>query len=197
MKKIYNIKLTPTLSIDLPLIKTDNISYYSFNMLGMAKWNQEIAKILYDKISMILKNETPDVIVTVESKAIGLAEQLSRLYNIEKYIVIRKTKKSYMNNPITINNSTIISGKSTYWIDEVDLNYLRDKKVIICDDVISTGGTVHAILDLIKSIECKPLLLCCALTEGIEWTEYTGIKVVSCAHLPLPINENSVEYNND
>lgn len=195
MKEFYNLNLTPTLTIDLPLVKAENISYYSFNMLGMSKWNQEVAKSLYDMNAMILNGEKPEVIITVESKAIGLTEELSKLYNCDKYIVIRKTRKSYMKNPISINNSTIISGNSSYWIDGDDLNYLKNKKFIICDDVISTGGTITAILDLLKSFESKPLLLCCALTEGFEWTEFNGIKVVSCAHLPLPNAESQGDYN--
>lgn len=182
----YKLNLTPNLLVELPLVITENLSYYSFNMLGMSRWNSEVARYLYEKNLYLLNGEKPDVIITVESKAIGLTEQLSKLYNIEKYIVVRKSQKSYMKNPLSYNGDTIISGKSTYWIDGDDLNYLKNKKIIICDDVISTGATINVILDIIKSANCKPLLMCCALTEGIIWQQINGINVVSCAHIPLP-----------
>ena len=62
----------------------------------------------------------------------------------------------------------------------------QGKKLCFLDDVVSTGGTIDAVLALAKEIGIEIAVIACALTEGTPRTEYRGIPVVSLDHIPLP-----------
>ena len=184
MTKHYKLSVTQNLTLELPLIKDKDLLYYSFNILGNQKLNKILASLLHE--SLIKKNIVPDTILTVEAKAIGLVEQLSTLFGIEKYCVIRKSKKSYMTNPISSNGTSIISRENVYWLDENDLNYLKGKRVIFCDDVISTGGTIKAISQMLEKYNIRFEAYVAAMTEGTDWKNLFGTEVIKIGHFPLP-----------
>ncbi len=65
------------IQLRLPIIHTQDINFYSFNMMGEAALNRACAQELYNKT----KDCIPDVLLTAEAKAIGLTEKLAELYN--------------------------------------------------------------------------------------------------------------------
>ena len=65
-------------------------------MIGKANWNQLIAHELLNRLAQ--KGFLPQVFITAEAKAIALTQELARDANHDRYIVLRKSKKSYMNN---------------------------------------------------------------------------------------------------
>jgi adenine phosphoribosyltransferase len=95
-----------------------------------------------------------------------------------------------MVDPIFIEGKTIISGNAVYWLDGADLDYIKNKNIAICDDVISTGGTIKSVLHLLEKAQIKPKYIVCALTEGIERKEIYGLEVITCGHFPLPGENN-------
>lgn len=181
----YILKINEKLIIKLPLIKTDTFGYYSFNMMGMAKWNRVFGQELFEIIQNQNEGKDINAIVTVESKAIGLAQVLAELFDVDKYIIFRKSKKSYMKNPIEFKSNTIISGDCSYWIELEDLKYLKEKNILVVDDVVSTGGTIRAILNALNLVNTKPKLIACAVTEKTKWTQFESITLVSCGHIPI------------
>ena len=85
-----------------------------------------------------------DVIVTAEAKAIPLAYEMSRQSG-KKYIPARKGKKLYMVDPVEVFDKSITTEKAqTLCVDRPELEYLDGKRVLIVDDVISTGGSLSA-----------------------------------------------------
>ena len=182
MAQFYKIKIG-NCERQLPLIKGDKISYYSFNMIGDVELNKEAAKEIAKLISY------SDVILTIECKAIGLVEELSALLKQPKYVVIRKSKKSYMKNVVSISGNTIISGDNNYYLDGNDIEYLRGKRIVVVDDVISTGGTIGAVYKLLEKTNLTISKIACVLCEGTMTTNFRGIEVVSCGFIPLLENE--------
>lgn len=164
----------------LKLIKGDSLSYYSFNMLGDAALNEESAKELVKKI-----DKNIDVIVTVESKAIALAQELSCLLGLQRYVVVRKAMKSYMKNAVSVSGNTIISGKAEYFVDGEDVHYLNGKRILVVDDVISTGGTIDAVYRLLNKCGLTIAEFACVLCEGKVTRQFNDIPVVSCGFIPL------------
>lgn len=183
MNDYYDIKIG-NCSRRLKLVKSDTISYYSFNMMGDAELNKEAAI----ELAKLIKNI--DVIVTVESKAIGLAEEVSQLLGFKRYIIVRKTKKSYMDNIVSVSGDTIISGSANYYLDGCDVDYLKDKRILVLDDVISTGGTIDAIYRLLSKCNLNIVSFACVCFEGKKTTEIHQIPVLSCAFFPLPESDN-------
>ena len=104
-----------------------------------------------------------DIIVTAESKGIPLGYELLRQSG-KKYIVARKSVKLYMKNPVAVEVKSITTdGRQTLYLDENDMRELKGKRVLIADDVISTGESLHSLVELAEraggNIVCKSAVL--------------------------------------
>jgi adenine phosphoribosyltransferase len=154
-------------------------------MIGKTTLNFIVARELDDKRKR-LKFATPDVYLTVEAKAIALTHELSVFAGNERYVVLRKSRKSYMTNPMKFVGNSITSGEQEYWLESSDAEFLANKKVAIVDDVMSTGGTAKVLLEVLASLNSKPEFFFVALTEGDDRDEFDGIPVISLANIPLP-----------
>ncbi|SDA17462.1 adenine phosphoribosyltransferase [Ruminococcus sp. YE71] len=86
-----------------------------------------------------------DVILTAESKGIPIAYELSRQTG-RKYIVARKSVKVYMPDVISVKVKSITTAKEqTLYLSSDDAELMRDKNVLLLDDVISTGESLAAL----------------------------------------------------
>jgi len=91
-----------------------------------------------------------DVLLTAESKGIPLAYEISRQSG-KKYILARKSKKLYMRDPASIDVKSITTEKiQTLYLDIGDMESLKDKRVLLVDDVVSTGESMIAMEELCK-----------------------------------------------
>ncbi|MBQ1183011.1 MAG: adenine phosphoribosyltransferase, partial [Clostridia bacterium] len=107
-----------------------------------------------------------DVIATPEAKSIPLAYELSRQSG-KPYVVARKGPKVYMRNPISVNVTSITTQHEQHLylgVDEVAL--MKGKKVLIVDDVISTGESLEAMKKLITEAGAIITDCCAVLAEG-------------------------------
>ncbi|MCL2578556.1 MAG: adenine phosphoribosyltransferase [Oscillospiraceae bacterium] len=91
-----------------------------------------------------------DVIITAESKGIPLAYEMSRQSG-QKYLLARKSKKLYMKDVIevTVQSITTTSLQKLY-MDAADINYLKGRRILLVDDVISTGESIRALEQLVE-----------------------------------------------
>ena len=182
MEEKYVVHFGDT-SAELDLVKTDKVSYYSFNLLGNRRLNHLVAKCLFEKIRGNCLQI--DAVITVEAKAIGLAQELSGMLELDRYVVVRKSVKNYMKNPVILSENTFISGTCNYVIDQADLDYLSGKNILVVDDVVSTGGTISAILKMLEVATPENISIACALTEGEQRKSFKGIPIISCDHIPV------------
>ena len=91
------------------------------------------------EVSQELKDTDYDVLVTAEAKSIPLAHALSAETN-KAYVVLRKSYKPYMGDALKAETLSITTGQpQTLILDEKDRGLMHGKKVVIVDDVISTG----------------------------------------------------------
>lgn len=77
-------------------------------------------------------------------------------------------------------------GQQELWIGKEKYSAFQGKRLCFLDDVVSTGGTIEAVLALAKEIGIEIAVIACALTEGERRSEYKGIPLVSLDHIPLP-----------
>ena len=90
-----------------------------------------------------------DYVMTAETKGIPLAAELAKNLGHETYMVARKSVKAYMDNPIWVEDESITTeGKQKLYLSESDVNLIRGKRVLLVDDVISTGGSMKALREL-------------------------------------------------
>ena len=107
-----------------------------------------------------------DFIVAPEAKAIPLAHEMSRQSG-KKYFICRKGAKLYMKEPVSVNvRSITTSSVQTMYIDGLEGEQLRGKRVLILDDVISTGESLIAVNKLLEKFEAEIIGQAAILAEG-------------------------------
>lgn len=107
-----------------------------------------------------------DIILTAESKGIPLAYEMARQCG-KNYILARKGAKLYMKNPICVEVKSITTAKlQTLYIDQADIDQLNGKKVLIVDDVISTGESLYALEALVAKTTAEVAGKMTVLAEG-------------------------------
>ena len=132
------------LTRQLPICKVnDDISFAAFIMFGDVEMTVAAAKGLLEKSPEF------DVIVIAESKGIPLAYEMARQSG-KTYIPARKSSKLYMHDPIEIEVKSISTAqKQTLWLDQADIDIIKGARVLIADDVISTGESLSALEELV------------------------------------------------
>lgn len=91
-----------------------------------------------------------DVMITSEAKSIPLIHEMARQMDVNKYVIARKGVKVYMADPYSVEvNSITTAKKQKLFIGKSDMDYLKGKRVLIVDDVISTGESLKAIEKLV------------------------------------------------
>jgi len=107
------------------------------------------------------------VLVTAEAKGIPLAFEISRLLGMKNYIVARKSIKSYMENPVIEEVNSITTQKTQILsLNGEDIKQIRNRRVAIVDDVISTGESVNAVARLIEKAGGTVVAKAAILAEG-------------------------------
>ncbi len=148
------------------------------NILGDTELVQAAGKALADKLAAV----DYDVLVTAEAKSIPLAYAVS-VESGKPYIVLRKSYKPYMGDALNVETLSITTGKpQTLYLDELDRNKIHGKRVVVLDDVISTGSTLQGMRVLIEKAGAEVVTEAAIFTEGERATWH---KVVSLGHLPV------------
>lgn len=107
-----------------------------------------------------------DFIVSPEAKAIPLAHEMSRQSG-KKYFVCRKGAKLYMKEPVSVHVRSITTDAvQTLYIDALEGEQLRGKRVLILDDVISTGESLLAVEKLLMQFDANIVGQAAILAEG-------------------------------
>ena len=148
------------------------------NILGDTELVQACARELAAK----LKDTEYDVLVTAEAKSIPLAHALS-VETKKPYIILRKSYKSYMGEALKAETLSLTTGQpQTLILDQKDRELIRGKKVVILDDVISTGSTLQGMRMILDKAGAEVAVEAAILTEGdrAQW-----MHIISLGHLPL------------
>jgi adenine phosphoribosyltransferase len=151
-----------------------------FNMLGDTHIVKAAAAVLAERLAA-----TPaDVLVTAEAKSIPLIYEMSALMGLP-YVVLRKAYKPYMGQAINAETLSITTGKpQTLYLDEKDRGRVRGRRVILVDDVISTGSTLEGMQNVMAAAEAEVVSIAAVFTEGEQdWSH-----VVALENLPVYVD---------
>ena len=157
---VYKMKIAG-LERELPLCPvSDTLDIGAFIIFGDVELTIAAAK------ELIAKCPDFDYIVTPEAKSIPLAYEISRQSG-KKYFVIRKKPKVYMTNPVTVEVKSITTQSvQTLILDGADGEQLRNKRVLVIDDVISTGESLLAVEKLLENFDTNIVAKAAVLAEG-------------------------------
>ena len=159
--KTYTLNVAG-LTRELPIIKLSyDLSIASFVILGDTEIVRKTAPIIAKKLPEV------DFIVTAEAKGIPLAYEISRVLNLNEYVVARKSVKAYMEEPIEVEvNSITTTNSQKLYLNNQDANKIKGKRVALVDDVISTGQSLKALERLVEKAGGKVLAKAAILAEG-------------------------------
>ena len=160
MNKTYTLEVAGLVR-ELPICPVDeHLDIAAFIMFSDVELTVACAEALLKKCPEF------DVILTAEAKGIPLAYEMSRQSGI-RYIPARKGTKLYMSDPVVVEDESITtSGKQTLVIDRKDLEYMNGKRILIVDDVISTGGSLAALAALAQQSTGTVVAQAAVLAEG-------------------------------
>ena len=173
----YKLKVAG-LERDLPLCKVNDQLYIgAFVIFGDVELTVASARELL-KIA-----PEYDVMITAESKGIPLLYEMARQAGCNKYILVRKAPKLYRKEVVATEVKSITTAKTqTLYLDSEDMEYMKGKRVLIVDDVISTGESLRAIETLVEKSGGIVAGRLAILAEG-EARDRDDIKYLS--YLPL------------
>lgn len=142
----YNLKVAG-LTRDLPLCPiSDELYIGAFILFGDVELTERCA----EELAKLAPEH--DVMITAESKGIPLIHAMARALGENRYVLARKSVKLYMKDVVECTTQSITtSAKQTLYIDGADAEYMKGKRVLIVDDVISTGGSLSSLENLVLS----------------------------------------------
>lgn len=142
---VYRIKVAG-LERDLPLCPiSDKLYIGAFVLFGDVELTERCAEELYKRAP------EHDLLITAESKGIPLIHAMCRISGKNRYVLARKSVKLYMKDVVECTTQSITTASAqTLYIDGDDAAFMKGKRVLIVDDVISTGGSLASLENLVN-----------------------------------------------
>ena len=147
---------------NLPMFRVnDKISIAAFIIFGDVELTVECAKALLKKIP------EHDIMITAEAKSIPLIHEMARQGGVNDYVIARKKPKVYMSDIIeTKVNSITTQSEQKLYLGKEDADKIKGKRVLIVDDVISTGESLYALESLVNCVGGNIVGKAAILAEG-------------------------------
>ena len=146
----------------LPLCPiSDELNIGAFVIFGDPELTSACAQALVERAP------AHDVMITAESKGIPLICEMARLAGEKRYILARKAPKLYMRDLFSAEVRSITTDHvQTLYLDGADAAFMRGKRVLVVDDVISTGESLRALEELVKQAGGEVVCRMAILAEG-------------------------------
>ena len=147
---------------ELPICRVNDDLYIgAFVIFGDVELTVACAKALLEKAPEY------DYIITAESKGIPLAYEMARQAGDEKWLLARKGAKLYMQNLFSVEVKSITTDHvQKLYLDGADAALMQGKRILIVDDVISTGESLHALEALVEKAGGQIVGRMAILAEG-------------------------------
>lgn len=131
---------------DLPICPlNDKLQIAGFVIFGDPELTTACAKALLDRAPAY------DYLISAEAKGIPLVHEMARLAGNQKYFLARKAPKLYMTGVLDVKVRSITTAKEQHlYLDTADAALMKGKKILIVDDVVSTGESLRAIEQLVE-----------------------------------------------
>lgn len=161
MNKSYNMNIAG-LNRDLPMFSVnENLMIAAFILFGDVELTVNSAR---DLLKIVPEH---DIMITAEAKSIPLIHEMARQSGVNNYIIARKGPKVYMSDITTVSVQSITTKKEqTLCLGKAEADLMRGKRVLIVDDVISTGESLLALEKLVNEVGGNIVGKAAVLAEG-------------------------------
>ncbi len=153
------------------------------NILGDTELVQAVTRQLAER----LRGLDADVLVTAEAKSIPLIYALAAEMGLD-WVVLRKSYKPYMGETLKAETLSITTGEhQTLYLDEKDIDLINGRRIILVDDVISTGSTLQGMQLVVNKAGGEIVAQAAIFTEGerAKWQN-----VIALGHLPVFVDND-------
>jgi len=177
---------------ELPIRQVDKEIWIASNHLLVLGRDVEFTKKIGEELSKILKDYSPDYLITAESKSLPLAYKISELLELSEMIVARKNTKSYMGESykeVVIKSITTAQPQKLV-LESEEIEKMKNKRVAIFDDVVSTAGTLNGLEQLAKTAGAK---IVCKAAVWLEGPWYRDEDLVYLSILPVFVTQKKFE----
>jgi adenine/guanine phosphoribosyltransferase-like PRPP-binding protein len=126
---------------------------------------------LAERLASRLRAHAPDVVVGLPTLGLTLAASVARALGHDRYVALGTSRKFWYDEALSVPLSSITTpdqGKRLY-IDPRMLPLIADRRVVLIDDVISSGASIAAGLDLMRRCEIAPVVIGCAMLQTDRW----------------------------
>lgn len=140
------------------------------------------------ELADLIASRDVETVVTAATLGIPIAAPLARSLGLDRYIVLQKSRKWHLReSPFAELTSSTTMNAQRLTLDAGRIDEIRGARVAFVDDVIATGGSARAALDLLRAYGAEIVSVAALMTEGDEWRERLGRHaelVQSLGHLP-------------
>jgi adenine/guanine phosphoribosyltransferase-like PRPP-binding protein len=117
----------------------------------------------------------PEIVVSVATMGIPIAIEVTRALHFDDYVILHKTPKIHLADAIAEPVRSITTATPQRLLfDRARLFAVAGRRVAVVDDVISTGGSTKAALNLLRRVGAEPVVVGTLVTEGAQWRSYLG-----------------------
>jgi adenine phosphoribosyltransferase len=184
-REFYEIEVVG-LRRQLPIVPiSDSLWIAAFVLWGDVELTNACAR----EIAARLEPFAFDYIVSLEAKALPLIHMIATYLSDPvtgryfPYVVCRKSVKGYMKNPLTVQVKSITSlTVQSLVLDGVEAERLRGRRVAVVDDVVSTGGSLRAVEELLRRVDAQIVVRATVL---LEEAGYQNPEMISLGTLPI------------
>jgi len=117
----------------------------------------------------------PEIVVSVATMGIPVAIEVTRALGLDDYVILHKTPKIHLGDAVgEAVQSITTASQQRLLFDRARLGAVKGRRVAVVDDVISTGGSTKAALNLLRRVEAEPVVIGALVTEGSAWRSFLG-----------------------
>lgn len=142
-------------------------------------------------LAELLRDLRPDVIAAPATLGIPLALEVSRALGYDDYVILQKSRKWYLRDSPRLDvNSITTQDTQTLILDKSRIPLVAGKRVVVVDDVLSTGASVATSVELLEQVGAEVVGIGVMLTESDLWMERLGAhaaNVRSLGEVPFPV----------
>lgn len=127
------------------------------------------------ELAALLHGAGPEVVVSVATMGIPLAIEVTRSLGLDDYVILHKTPKIHLGETWAEPVRSITTGADqTLRLDPAREGAVRGRRVAVVDDVVSTGASLRAALQLLRRAGAEPVVVGAFLAEGQQWRSALG-----------------------
>ena len=159
--------------VDLPLVPiADDLA---IALLITVDHGVRFAEQAGTELAELLAPYGAEVVVSVATMGIPLAIEVTRALGLDDYLILQKTPKIHLQDAISEPVTSITTGAPQRLLfDRSRVSVVAGRRVAVVDDVISTGASVRAALNILRRVGAEPVVIGAMLTEASTWRECAG-----------------------